>query len=191
MMNADPAPPREAKDPNAPDALPQRLVQTFRQVRDERMADVPICNPNLDVEAVGFRQWQGHWVGVLITPWTIGLYILPDDETRWPRVSSGSRCNWALPAGDYQFFVDQEAGFGPFHVCTLMSPVTQFSDQATARVSAEAVLEKLLASDSEGEQGGVRARAANDVKLTDPQLEEPLTSKGVTRRDFLRKFRDR
>jgi len=155
------------------------------------MSDVPICNPDLKVEAVGFRQWQGHWVGVLITPWTIGLYILPDDESVWPRVATGSRCNWTLPAGDYQFFVDQEEGFGPFHVCTLMSPVTQFSDQATARASAEAVLAQLLTESEESENGSANARPADNTTLTDPQLEEPLTSKGVTRRDFLRKFRDR
>ncbi len=176
---------------NGTELLPTQLEKIFQRVREERMSDVPICNPNLKVEAVGFRQWQGHWVGVLVTPWTIGLYILPDDESMWPRVATGSRCNWTLPAGDYQFFVDQEEGFGPFHVCTLMSPVTQFSDQATARASAEAVLEKLFTDSENSATGSANARLADETQLTDPQLEEPLTSKGVTRRDFLRKFRDR
>ncbi|GAB4354946.1 MAG: hypothetical protein Kow006_20990 [Gammaproteobacteria bacterium] len=170
--------------------LPGRLVKTFQRVRDERMADLPICNPHLDVEAVGFRRWEGQWVGVLITPWTIGLYILPDDESRWPRVPTGGRCNWRLPAGEYQFLVDQEAELGPFHVCTLMSPVQQFTDQATARASAEAVLEKLFGDDDGSGEGVPRARQARVQQLTDPQVEEPLTARGVTRRDFLRKFRN-
>ena len=34
----------------------------------ERMHDVPILNPALNVEAVDFQRWQRHWLGVLVTP---------------------------------------------------------------------------------------------------------------------------
>lgn len=177
-------------DPESSEPAPERLVKMFWRVRDERMAAVPVCNPNLEVEAVGFRQWLGVWVGILITPWTIGLYVLPDVEAAWPRIPTGGRCNWLLPEGEYQFLVDQEAGFGPFHICTLMSPVTQFADQASARIAAEAVLEKLFEpEDGETEDAG-RVRQAGEAKLTGPRLEEPPTKKGLTRRDFLRKFRN-
>ncbi len=164
------------------DDLPQRLVETFRRIQAERMTDLPILNPYIDVEAVGFRRWQGQWVGVLVTPWHIGLYVLPGDEATWPRVARGASYSWALPLGDYDFLMDQEAGFGPYHVCTLMSPVTQFTDQATARASAEALMAQLFANGGAGEAQAAHAAAA--------QPEEPLTSKGVSRRHFLRGGRD-
>lgn len=173
------------------DDLPRRLAVTFQRIQKERMADVPILNPYLCVEAVGFRRWQGQWAGILITPWLIGLYLLPGDEANWPRVPRGGRCTWNLPKGDYVFLVDQEEGFGPYHVCTLMSPVKQFSDQATARASAEALLEQIFARSSGEATGSKVAEESQEVKFVDPQLEEPLAAKGVTRRDFLRKFRDR
>lgn len=172
------------------DDLPQRLVATFQRIQLERMAGVPILNPYLEIEAIGFRRWQGQWAGILVTPWLIGLYLLPGDEASWPRVPRGGRCTWKLPKGEYAFLVDQEDGFGPYHVCTLMSPVKQFTDQATARASAEAMMTQLFEGGTETCTADSVATETEEIQLTDPQLEEPLTSKGVTRRDFLRKFRD-
>lgn len=172
------------------DDLPQRLVATFQRIQSERMAGVPILNPYLEIEAIGFRRWQGQWAGILITPWLIGLYLLPGDESSWPRVPRGGRCTWKLPQGEYAFLVDQEDGFGPYHVCTLMSPVKQFTDQATARASAAAMMTQLFEGKEQTGTAGQVATETEEVKLVDPHLEEPLTSKGVTRREFLRKFRD-
>lgn len=162
------------------DDLPQRLAETFRRIQAQRMAGMPILNPYLEVEAVGFRRWQGQWVGVLITPWLIGLYVLPGDEETWPRMPSHGRCDWSLPAGEYEFLVDQEEGFGPYHVCTLMSPVKEFNDQATARAAAEALMAQLFAAEMTSD-GKVSATNAGGLRS-----DEPLTAKGVTRRHFLR-----
>ena len=41
------------------------------------MAGVPMLNPALRVQAVGFRHWQSHWLGVLVTPWFMNLMLLP------------------------------------------------------------------------------------------------------------------
>ena len=55
------------------------LVAVFRQIAETRMQGLSICNPALAVEAIGFRQRDdGHWAGVLITPWGINLLCLPD-----------------------------------------------------------------------------------------------------------------
>jgi rubredoxin len=49
-----------------------QLESLFRQIADTRMQGIPILNPALQVQAIGFRQWDGPhgllWVGVLLTP---------------------------------------------------------------------------------------------------------------------------
>ena len=60
----------------ADDAV-SRLETTFGAIRRDRMQDVPILNPALQVEAIGMRAWQGHWLGALVTPWFINLVLLP------------------------------------------------------------------------------------------------------------------
>ncbi len=180
----------ESSPPPA-DSPPERLARTFRAIGAERMQGVPLLNPGLAVEAVGFRPWNGHWIGVLVTPWMIGLYLLPGEPGSWPRIASGGRCTWALPAGDYVFLVDEEEGIGPFHVLTLLSPVKQFADQAAAVAASREVLEQVL-KPAEGAPGRAgTARPAEQQTLNDPQLEELFAEKGVTRRDLLRRFGER
>jgi hypothetical protein len=53
------------------------LEAVFEAVRRTRMADLPFLNPQLRVEAVGFRDWQGARVGALITPWSIVIVAMP------------------------------------------------------------------------------------------------------------------
>ena len=36
-----------------------------------------MVNPALAVEAVGFRPWGEHWLGILITPWFMNLVLMP------------------------------------------------------------------------------------------------------------------
>ncbi len=59
----------DAGDPSA------RLVAAF-EAAAVRMRGLPIVNPALAVEAVGFAPWEGHWLGVMVTPWFINLTLL-------------------------------------------------------------------------------------------------------------------
>ena len=47
---------------------PQLLEDAFRAVYKERMQGLPFVNPALAIEAVDVLPWNGHWLGVLITP---------------------------------------------------------------------------------------------------------------------------
>ncbi len=166
------------------DSPAAQLESVFRAIHNERRADVPLLHPNLEVEAVGFRSWQGHWVGILITPWMVGLYLLPGEDGDWPATFSGGNHTWKLPAGDYKFLVDAEDEIGPFHLCTLLSPVKELADQATARAAAEAVLEQVF-----DETRADEAEEGHADITPQPEDDEPLTSApGVTRRHFLRKL---
>jgi len=66
----------------------QKLEATFTDIANTRMAGLPICNEALHVQAVGFREWNDHWVGVLVTPWTISLVLMPGEKR--PSQGAGS-----------------------------------------------------------------------------------------------------
>lgn len=122
------------------------LVAVFRQIAETRMQGLPICNPALAVEAIGFRRRNdGHWAGVLITPWGINLLCLPGGEPGWPILSPTEKHWWAFPSGDYEFTVAEESSLGIYHLCSLFSPALEFPDQAQARLTALAIVHALFA----------------------------------------------
>jgi len=118
------------------------VTATFRRIRQERMADVPL--PPLEVEAVGFRRWNGHWLGVLITPWAMSLMLLPGAAEGWDLPGDNEKRAVAFPSGNYAFLAGTEEGLGEYQSCSLISPVAHFPDQETARLTAEAALFALL-----------------------------------------------
>jgi [NiFe] hydrogenase assembly HybE family chaperone len=137
MPEGTPAP--EAADPGP------ALEQAFGRIQAERMRDVPLLNPRLFVEAVGLRREVDAWVGVLITPWFINLVALPLRPQLEP-VPVGVSTSRAFPNGVVDFLSAWESGLGAFQACSLLSPVTQVADQATARAIAHAVLADLYAA---------------------------------------------
>jgi [NiFe] hydrogenase assembly HybE family chaperone len=146
-----------------------RLEATFSAIQRERMQDVPILNQALAVQAVGMRAWQGHWLGVLVTPWFINLVVLPADGP-WRSTADRESVWYAFPSGRFEFIAGSEPGLGEYHACSLFSPVLEFVDHETARETARIALESLF----------------------DPSLlgEKPATRNpdgpGMSRRDFLR-----
>lgn len=144
-----------------------RLESAFRRIRDERMADVPIMNPALAVEAVAWREWQGQWLGALVTPWFLNLMLLPGPGT-WHAVADRESVAHAFPSGRFEFIGGSEPGIGPYHACSLFSPVLEFADQATARETARVAVESLF-----------------DPALLGEDEQHPGDG-GMSRRDFLR-----
>ena len=129
-----------ANDPSS------ELVSVFADIARTRMADLPLCNAALSVEAVGFaRTPQGHWAGVMITPWAINLLCLPGQEEAWPVLAACSKHDWRFPSGDYEFTVAEEARIGNYHLCSLFSPAFEFPTQEQARLTALAVSHALHA----------------------------------------------
>lgn len=59
------------------------LEHAFTTIAHERMAGLPVLNPNLSVEAIGFERVAGaadeagHALGILATPWFMSLVWLP------------------------------------------------------------------------------------------------------------------
>ena len=122
------------------------LVETFSEIARTRMADLPICNPALQVEAIGFRRMpEGHWAGLMITPWAINLLCLPGQAEGWPAWVAGGKHDWRFPSGDYEFIVADEASLGIYHLCSLFSPALEFASHEQARLTALASAHALFA----------------------------------------------
>lgn len=118
----------------------------------ERMAGLPIVNPELEVEAVGFTTIDGHEVGVLITPWFMNLVVLPGTG-EWDDAGQGAVVDRELPAGRYELTVCHDAELGTYLTAVLFRTVMDFPDQAMARdvaLEIAATLERPPERDADG-----------------------------------------
>lgn len=121
------------------------LVGFYRRVQAERMQGIPILNPALCVEAVGFRAAEDEDAvaeGVLITPWFMSLVRLPlAVQDHAGRVARKAVRGFGNERFDFIGAHDPAVGF--HEACALFSPMADFSSQAQARETAEAVLAEL------------------------------------------------
>ncbi len=120
------------------------VEEAFFRIQRERMAEVPILNPALNVEAVDFQRWQGHWLGIVVTPWCMSLLLLPGSAESWISTGDNKRRFVKFPAGDFAFLGSVEAEFGEYQSCPLFSPMGQFASQAEAIMTARASMIALL-----------------------------------------------
>jgi [NiFe] hydrogenase assembly HybE family chaperone len=160
-----------------PGASPaSRLEAAFTRIWRTRMQGLAFLNPNLRVEAVGFRPWQGQWLGALVTPWSVNLVLLPG-EGAWESLAVGAERFVAMPAGRYRFIAGRDEELGEHHACSLFSPATEFADHETARAVAEAALDALFdAGNAEGKAGEGDGASGG----------EGATPAKISKRDFLR-----
>ena len=149
MAGATPAAQVSPVDDDDPAA---HVAAVFDRIAETRMAGLPLCNPALRVESVGFRRWEGVWLGALITPWSISLMLLPGGsgtpDVRFSGLQPGQKRDWRFPSGEYRFLANREPGLGDYQLCSLYSPVFEFPAQAEARTMACAALEALFADEA-------------------------------------------
>jgi len=113
-----------------------RLEDAFR-AKAVHMTGLGFVNPALQVEAIGFAPWEGHWLGVMVTPWSINLLLLPHDRSRWQPRRLGETQRYLFPAGHYDFISANDPAVGEYRMCSLFSPALDIADHATARMVAE------------------------------------------------------
>jgi [NiFe] hydrogenase assembly HybE family chaperone len=121
------------------------VEQAFFRIQQERMADVPILNPALSVEAIDFQRWSGHWLGIVVTPWCMSMLLVPGAVDNWVSTGENKRRFINFPAGDFAFLGSVEDELGEFQSCSLFSPMGKFSTQSEASMTARASLLGLLA----------------------------------------------
>ena len=107
------------------------------------MRDLPIVNPVLEVEAVGFRVFDVHQIGVLITPWFMNLVLLLGTNIG-SSLKQGSKSTLRLPSGPIEFITSQDETLGPYLTAVLFRSVADFADQDTTRAVALEVMQELF-----------------------------------------------
>jgi [NiFe] hydrogenase assembly HybE family chaperone len=165
-----------------------QIERVFAEIHAARMQGLPFVNPALRVEAVGFRRWDGRWLGVLITPWFMNLMLVPDADASWHHVRYGDSVSYALPAGVFEFISAREPLLGDYQSCSLFSPVFEFADPDGARATAVAALAALFDARShagaEGPGTALAGTAAPAVAAVPHGDAAPVPA--VSKRDFLR-----
>lgn len=122
------------------------LEAFYRRVQTERMQGIPILNPALSVEAVGFQLGapapEGEEPvaeGVLITPWFMSLVRLPMAlQPHAGRV--GCKAVRDFGCERFDFIGGHEWPLGYHETCALFSPMQGFATQEQARETAQASL---------------------------------------------------
>jgi [NiFe] hydrogenase assembly HybE family chaperone len=159
------------------------LERVFKHIADTRMAGLPILNPALRVQAVGFRAWQGRWVGVLITPWTISLVLLAGDGAPLEELAPDTKMDWEFPSGRYEFMGLHEPALGGCQTCSLISPVSDIVRHEDAVSIAGEVMEALFSPvQAERQRDVARIAAVEAARLNGA----PVMKQELSRRDFLR-----
>jgi [NiFe] hydrogenase assembly HybE family chaperone len=149
-------------------------LAAFYRGADRAMRGLPIYNEALAVAAIGFRGFQDHALGVIVTPWFMNLVLAPLSEFDAAAAPPGSTVSRSLPAGVIDFTVGALDGFGRIETCSLFSPMFEFADQTTAVAAAEAALNAVLDPNFDTDAAQPNRAAA------------PATSAAIDRRRFLR-----
>lgn len=130
----------------------QRRVTAFEQLFVEisctRMQHVPVQNPAVQVQALGFAPDPDDTdmlLGVLVTPWFMNLVRLPSRVSCAgdQRLAVGKKAKRAMGNECFEFMGASEPGIGAFEVCSLFSPMFEFANHAAALATASEVLNLL------------------------------------------------
>lgn len=167
-----------------------RLENTFRAVYAERMLGLAFVNPAIRVEALAFAPWKGYWLGVMLTPWAMNLLLAPRDPGAWRQLPLGEKRRYTFPAGSFDFVSAHNEAIGEYLVCSLFSPVLEFTDHETARQTARLAREALFdVANAEPPESalGAPTPAASPATSTPGPLAEFEASLGtaISRRDLL------
>ena len=136
------------------------LVKRFREIGDTSMRDLPLYNGALEVEVIGFQVLDGHWIGVLITPWFMNLMRLPEQPVAMDMAGIGRKRRLALPTGERVLIQGGDEKIGSYESLSLHSPMFGFQTQNAARQEAELRLEDLMRASEQSipeDKGRLRA----------------------------------
>lgn len=142
------------------------VEEAFFRIQQEQMADVPILNPALFVESVDFQRWQGHWLGIVVTPWCMSMLLVPGSAENWMTTGENKRRFVKFPAGDFAFLGSEEVELGEYQSCPLFSPMGKFSTQSEATMTARASLIALLTSPQQSQAAPKTQKESGDPSLS-------------------------
>ena len=163
------------------------LEQAFSAVA-QRMEGLGFVNPALRVQAVGFEPWEGHWLGVMVTPWSINLMLLPRNPAAWHPIRAGEKRRYEFPAGRYDFIDAVDPMVGEYRMCSLFSPALEFEDHAAAELVARLARAALLdpAHAAPGDEPAGEESKPGPLAQIEGQAQAPMSKRDFLRGRFLR-----
>ena len=129
---------------NSPELAGTRVANAFERIHCEQMAGLPLLNHALSVATLGFQEFEGRILGMLITPWMMSLVLFPGAQDDWQEQALGSKHFITFPSGNYRFLSNVIDELGVCQMHSLHSPMHPFGNQAAAIAAATAFMDKLL-----------------------------------------------
>ena len=120
------------------------LCQRFTEIALQRMQGLPVMNPALQVQALGFSMEHDQdavpsgVLGILLTPWFMNLIWRP--MNRATTLAPGASATRDLHGQQLDFIGAEDERLGRYESCSLFSPMFEFADQDMACATAEQVL---------------------------------------------------
>ncbi|MET0091355.1 MAG: [NiFe]-hydrogenase assembly chaperone HybE [Candidatus Thiodiazotropha sp.] len=124
--------------------LSRNVEAVFKLIEQEQMQGIPILNPALRVETLGFQTFEGRAVGIVITPWMMNLMLLPAEGEDWSGLKTGDKTRHRFPANEFPFMVNEFDGIGICQTHSPYSPMHEFMDQDHAVAAAESFMQTLM-----------------------------------------------
>ncbi len=144
---------------NDPQTISSTLETVFTRIHREQMQDIPILNPAIRIQAVGFQLINGRVVGIIITPWLMNVVMLPRDDEDWSQFELGKKQAHKFPSKIYKFMVNDIDGIGVCQTHSLHSPMRAFASHEQALAAANKFLAELMVE-----------REPNEDDLVDEEL---------------------
>lgn len=170
-----------------PEQAAELLQQSFETIEREQMAGLPLLNPMIRVETLGFQEYQGRVLGVVLTPWMMSLIMLPKAGDEWDSLELGSKQQHDFPSASYTFMVNEFEPLGRCLTYSLFSPMNEFANQDHALAAAQAFVDTLMVERDpnvpppvdEALLGRImRGEVEPDINLDDFATIEPVAATG-------------
>ncbi|MEG3619217.1 [NiFe]-hydrogenase assembly chaperone HybE [Magnetovibrio sp. PR-2] len=134
-----------------PEQLSADVQKAFQAIYDNSLKGLPIENPVLEVEAIGFTEHDGRIVGVITTPWLMTLLVFPRADEDWSNDKVGTKKEFPFPAREYECLANEIEGVGPYYGYAIYSPMHEFEHHPHAQASATAFMEVLMVENPDPE----------------------------------------
>lgn len=110
------------------------LLAMYRRLADAGELAPDLCNPALAVDIAGFRRYRGDWIGAVVSPWFLRLFVLPGGGELWRDLPPGERLLLEFPAGQLEFVAEATPGaeVPTCLYCPLLESVAPIASQDAA-----------------------------------------------------------
>ena len=123
--------------------ISDQIEQTYHKIHIENMQGIPILNPAINVQALGFQELEGRVLGIIITPWLMNVVLLPNEDEDWSDMQLGDKRPHQFMSKTYKFMLNEIDGIGYCQTHSLYSPMRDFASHDQAVTVAQEFLDKL------------------------------------------------